>query len=245
MIDSASQPSYTVNMKQRQENGLLNILVNIVIPALVLVRFSGEDWLGPVYGLIIALLFPLAYGFYDFVVRRERNMLSILGVVSILLTGGIGLLQLDPKWIAVKEAGVPLLIASVLFFSMKTKVPLVETLIAQVIDLKRIREAAKDADHLQRQLNITSYVVIASFLVSTVLNYIVARLIVVSEPGTSAFTEELGRLTAVSYPFIALPSTLVMLGGIVWLVVSIRKTTNLTLEELVHDRGKPADKAKL
>jgi hypothetical protein len=34
----------------------------------------------------------------------------MLGFVSVLLTGGIGLLQLDPKWIAVKEAAVPAVI---------------------------------------------------------------------------------------------------------------------------------------
>lgn len=224
-------------MKQRQENGLLNLLINIVIPAVVLIKFSGDDWLGPVYGLIVALAFPLGYGFYDFFVRKERNALSIIGVVSIVLTGGIGLLELDPKWVAVKEAAVPLVIAFVLLASMFTKSPLVELLIGQVIDLERIR-AAVSGEVLKRKLRLTSSVVVASFLVSAVLNYIFARMIVVSEPGTSAFTEELGRLTALSYPFIALPSTAVMVGGIIWLVVSLKKTTGLTLEELVHDKHK-------
>ncbi len=30
-----------------------------------------------------------------------------LGLISVLLTGGIGLLELDPQWLAIKEAAIP------------------------------------------------------------------------------------------------------------------------------------------
>ncbi|PIW37316.1 MAG: MFS transporter [Candidatus Kerfeldbacteria bacterium CG15_BIG_FIL_POST_REV_8_21_14_020_45_12] len=221
-------------MSKKSENGLVNLLVNIAIPAIVLMKFSSDDWLGPVWGLIIALIFPFSYGLYDFIVRKERNALSIIGVVSIILTGGIGLLQLDPKWIAVKEAAVPLVIAGVLLVSMKTKTPLVEVLIGQVINLPKIRAAAS-SELLTKKLKITSYVVVFSFIVSAILNYVVSRIIVVSEPGSAAFTAELGRLTAVSYPFIALPSTSVMIIGIIWLIASLKKDTGLSLEDLLHE----------
>ena len=102
----------TERKKSRRENPLVSLAVNIVIPVIILVRFSGEDELGPVNGLLLALAFPVGYGLYDLIarggfdpvrlfralVRRKRpydfihwrrfNPYSILGFVSVLLTGG-------------------------------------------------------------------------------------------------------------------------------------------------------------
>ena len=54
----------------------------------------GRHWLGPKWGLIVALVFPLGYGVYDFVRRRKTNFISVLGFVSVLLSGGLGLMKL-------------------------------------------------------------------------------------------------------------------------------------------------------
>ena len=78
--------------------------MNIVIPVIILVRFSGEDQLGPVNGLLVALAFPVGYGLYDFIVRRGFNPYSMLGFASVLLTGGIGLLKL-PVGVAGDQGG--------------------------------------------------------------------------------------------------------------------------------------------
>ncbi|MDE2993073.1 MAG: MFS transporter, partial [Chloroflexota bacterium] len=93
--------------KARRENPLLNIGLNIALPAIVLMQLSREDRLGPVYGLLLALAFPVGYGLYDFAARRGFNFYSALGFVSVLLTGGIGLLKLPVEWLAIKEAAVP------------------------------------------------------------------------------------------------------------------------------------------
>ena len=71
----------------RRENPLLSLLLNIVVPVIILMRFSGDEWLGPVNGLLAALAFPLAYGIFDYSQRRTLNFLPIVGVVGILLTG--------------------------------------------------------------------------------------------------------------------------------------------------------------
>ncbi len=41
----------------------------------------------------------------------------ILGIVSVLLTGGIGVLELDTQWLAVKEALIPGIIGVVVLGS--------------------------------------------------------------------------------------------------------------------------------
>ena len=65
------------------------------------------------------------------------------------------------------------------------------------------------------------------------MNYVLAKWIVTSESGTTAFNEELGKMTLLSYPMIAIPSTIMMLGIFYFLWRSINKLTGLTLEDIL------------
>ncbi|MEX2044172.1 MAG: MFS transporter, partial [Opitutus sp.] len=54
----------------RQESLLLNLVCNIAVPTFVLMKLSGEQRLGPVWALLLALSFPLGYGLYDYAARK-------------------------------------------------------------------------------------------------------------------------------------------------------------------------------
>ncbi|MCP4414555.1 MAG: MFS transporter, partial [Gammaproteobacteria bacterium] len=58
--------------------------------------------------------------------------------------------------------------------------------------------------------------------------------IVTSAAGTEAFNEELGELTLISYPVIALPSMIIMMGTLYWLIRSVQKLSHLKLEDILH-----------
>jgi hypothetical protein len=221
-----------------RENMLLSLGINIVIPALVLMKLSGEDLLGPVGGLVVALAFPLTYGVVDFVRRREWNVVSLLGFISVMLTGGIGLMQLDPKWIAVKEAAVPAVIGIAVILSLRTRFPIVRTFLYndKIIRVKDVDEALlRRGNHqaFERTLVHASWMLAASFFVSSVLNFVLAKLIVKSPPGTTAFNEELGRMTALSYPVIAVPSMIIMIAALWYLFNRIQRLTDLDLEQIL------------
>ncbi len=225
-------------MTDRQENVLLSLAINIAIPAVVLMKFSGEDALGPVGGLVVALAFPLAYGVTDFARRRQWNFVSVLGFISVLLTGGIGLLQLDPKWIAVKEAAVPGLIGLAVIGSLKTRFPIVRSLLynEKIIRVDQV-EAALAANGnrgaFDRTLVAASWMLAGSFFVSSILNFVLAKILVKSPAGTVEFNAELGRMTALSYPVIVVPSMLIMVATLVYLFKSIRRLTQLDLEQIL------------
>lgn len=233
-----STPAVSESKPERpKENPLLNLLINIVIPVTILMVLSKEAYLGPVWGLIVALSFPLAYGIYDLVKYRYFNFFSILGLVSILLTGGIGLLQLDPFWLAVKEASIPLLIGFAVIISLKTRYPLVKLLIYNdnVINIAQVDEALKAHNNItafERRLKQASWLLAASFFVSALLNFILARVIVVSPPGTEAFNSELGKMTALSYPVIVVPSMIILVFALWFLISGIRQLTHLEWEEI-------------
>ena len=62
--------------KPQQQSGkslLANLAFNIVIPVLILSKFSGEAHLGPVWGLVVALAFPIAFGIYELVQSGKMN----------------------------------------------------------------------------------------------------------------------------------------------------------------------------
>jgi hypothetical protein len=223
---------------ERRENVLLSLGINIAIPAIILMKASGENALGPVGGLLVALAFPLTYGVVDFARRREWNIVSVLGFVSVLLTGGIGLLQLDPKWIAVKEAAVPAILGIAVVLSMRTRFPIVRTFLYndKIIRVQEVDEAlARRGNHaaFDRTLVNASWMLAGSFFVSSVLNFVLAKLIVKSQPGTTAFNEELGRMTALSYPVIVVPSMIIMIAALWYLFNRIQRLTELDLEQIL------------
>ncbi len=228
-----------MNAPQKKESPLLNLIVNILIPTLILMKLSKEAYLGPFWGLVVALMFPIGYGLYDFIIRRKVNFFSILGFASILLTGIIGLLALDPFWIAVKEATVPLLIGLAVIVSLRTRYPLVKKLVYndQLLNIANIEAKLAEKGNetrFEKRLVKASYWIAASFLVSAVLNYGLARYLIVSMPGTSEFNEELGQMQALSLPVIAVPSTLMLMGVLWWLVKSIQTLTDLPFEEVFN-----------
>lgn len=69
---------------ERRESVLLSLALNILIPSMILFKLSAETRLGPVWALVLALLFPITYGIVDLVRRGKVNWISILGLVSLL-----------------------------------------------------------------------------------------------------------------------------------------------------------------
>ena len=228
--------------RESAENPLLSLGLNILIPVIILMRFSAEDRLGPVYGLLVALAFPVIYGLYDFTRRRNFNLFSALGFVGILLTGGVGLLKLDVQWIAIKEASIPLIVGIVVLGSLKTRFPLVRKLLGKMIKLDRVDTALREkgtAEVFERQLVRATYIVGASFFLSAILNYVLAKIIVVSPAGTTAFNEELGRMTLLSFPVIAVPSIIVLAIAVMYLCSGIAKLTDLDVQSLLLKKKPP------
>jgi intracellular septation protein A len=217
----------------------LSWLISIVIPVVILIWFSGDNYLGPIRGLVAALMFPFVYGSISLVRSRRVDLIATVGLIGVLLTGGIGLLKLDPKWLAVKEASIPLLIAIIMLVSEKTRYPIVTNLLDRIINKGKV-EALLQSDKLKvkyrRHLRLATYIIASSFLLSAGLNFLLAKLLVKSQPGTEAFNAELGRMTALSYPVIVVPSLIVLVAAIVYLVSGIEKMTGVEIDEIIKKK---------
>lgn len=216
----------------------VDMLVSIIIPSLILMKLSTEQDLGPVGALVLALSFPIGWGVFELLKYRKFNFIALLGLVSVLLTGGIGLLKLDPQWLAIKEAAIPGIIGLAVLISTRTRYPLIKTLIynPKIMQVDVIKKRLSELGHTQlfetRLMNAT-YMLGSTFFISSVLNYVLAKWIVTSPAGSAAFNEELGQMTLLSYPVIALPSTVMMMAIFYYLWRTIHGMTGLKLEEIL------------
>jgi len=221
---------------KKKDNGLNNLIINIVIPALILMK--GAKWatkldleISSVQILVLALALPLLYGLYDLIINKEKNFIAVLGFVSILLSGIVGVLKLPTELIAIKEAAIPFIIGCVIYFSNFTSYPIAPKFLYHddVFDKETInsRLDIEKQNTLKSNIKKASFFLFLSFMLSAFLNFVLAKYFIKSPTGTEAFNDELGQMTLYSYPIIVIPSMLIMVGIIWYIYNSIKKLTGL------------------
>lgn len=230
----------------KRENPLINIVCNIVLPTLVLMKFSGDRWLGPLWGLIVALIFPVGYGIYDLLTRKKTNFLSILGFVSVLLSGGLALAKVGGLWFAIKDALLPTIIGTAVLLSLRTKTPLVRELIYNdsIIDVPRVDAALAErgtSGDFDRLLKRASIGLALTFIASAPVNFLLALYVLKSPPGTSEFNAELGKMHWLGLVVIAVPSTAAMMIVFMKLMNGLAQLSGLTQDEIFREHGKKAE----
>ena len=198
MKETSPQPS-----APKRENMLVNLGFNLLLPILIL--RMGDDWFGSGLGkllggvpsdsmevasclLLLAILFPISYGAYDFYRRRKWNFLSILGALSALLTGGVGLIpELTVTHFAIKEAALPGILGILTVLTLKTKKPLIRLFLynPEVIRVDLVDQALAQRG-TQREFDgmmvKCTWLIASSFVLSATLNYLLSNWIVVTEP---------------------------------------------------------------
>ena len=235
---SNTAESMTATSPTHKPRPMIDLLVSIVIPSIILMKFSGAENLGASTALIVALAFPLGWGLFELFKYRQFNFIALLGLISVLLTGGIGLFKLDPQWLAIKEAAIPGLIGIAVLLSTYTRYPLIRTLLynPRLVNVDKIKDKLSESDNsaaFETRLQNATYLLSGTFLFSSVMNYSLAKWVVTSPAGSAAFNEELGQMTLLSYPVIAIPSTLMMVAIFYYLWRTINGLTGLTLEEIL------------
>jgi len=226
----------------KRENLLLNLVCNIALPTVILMKLSDENRLGPNGGMLLALIFPLGYGIYDLIRRKKTNVFSVVGICSVLLTGTLNHLKVDGFWFAVKEGAIPLLFGVAVLVSMRTKRPLVHELLwnDQVIDTAKVDAALVEHGHrpaFDRLLANASIGLALSFLLSAVLNFGLARYLLKSPVGTPEFNAELGRMNVLNWPVIVLPSMVVTMVIFYRLMNGLTRLTGLEFDEIIRGGG--------
>jgi hypothetical protein len=234
---------------RKPENIFANLAFNIAVPAIIMGQLSSEKWLGPRWGLVVALIFPLAYGIYDFVVRRKTNFISVIGFVGVLLSGLFGILKLSGAWFAVKDAVIPSIIGLALLASMRAREPLVKALFFNdtLMDVARVEAALRQSGHeaeFAGLLRRCTVLVSVAFFASGALAYGLARWLLTSPGGTPEFNAQLAKMHWLSWPVITIPSMAMLMVGLWQLMNGLVRLTGLTQDEIFRTPPKKAPETR-
>jgi hypothetical protein len=235
----------------KQQNPLISILINVVIPVAILSLLSKEKYLGPVWALVVGLAFPIGYGLRILIRDRKADFMSIIGIVSVTLTGVFGILKLPPEYIAIKEAAIPLILGIAIVVSLKTPFPLIKKILMTeaLFDVERMKQALKEKGNeeaFEKRLVGLTWGFASSMFLSAGLNYALAKIVLKSEPGTEAFTAELGKMTGLSHVVVLVPCMVVMFWVMNKLFNTLTELTGCKLDDLLaaHHRDKAAKQAE-
>lgn len=238
-----SESPSAAKVKPKSEHGILNLLFNVVVPAVILHKASNQ--IGPLPALIIALAFPLGFGIYDLWMKRKWNPLSILGFTNVLVTGSLAVLGLGGIWFSIKEAFFPFAIGVFVWISAKKEKPLIhaflinhQTMHVDTID-EKLRENQKEKEFIEH-LQFSTKLLSGSFFFSAILNFFLAqRIFVELDPQLDAtalavaLNQQIGEMTAWAAGVIVVPSTCFLIYILWYLLKGIRDLTGLTTEQIL------------
>ncbi|MCB1226325.1 MAG: hypothetical protein KDK99_10975 [Verrucomicrobiales bacterium] len=224
----------------KQPHPLADMLLTVVLPSIVLEWASKPERLGPLWALVLASAIPLGFGLWCWQQKRGLNFFSIFGLVAVILTGSLGLLNLNAFWFAAKEALFPIILGLAFPLSHYFGTPLINELLLnpQVINHRAI-QASLDSDAKKQAfaglLQRASWGMLATTFASAAANFALAlHLIGGTEPGSEAYVKAIGKLNWMGFLVIGIPLVGLTLLLLFWLIRRISALTGLDREDLLN-----------
>lgn len=239
-MGTSSVPPSVVHPASKPPNPLADLLLTVVLPSAALEWLSGDRWLGPFWALVAASLLPLGFGVYCYITRSGLNFFSVLGLVAVIVTGGLGLLQLDAFWFGIKEICVPVLLGLAFPLSHHWGRPLIDSLLfaphlihRPTLERSLVTDEARA--EFQRLLYRASTGMGTAMLLSAAANFALAlHLIGGKTPGSEAYVQAIGTLNWAGFIIIGVPLFAAMLLVMVWFLRAIQRLTGLDKDDLLN-----------
>ncbi len=233
-------------MMNKNENPLISLAFNIALPVVIL-NYSSRLFpsLNPIISLCVALSFPVVYGIIDYIKNnKHKNVLSIVGTVNILLTGGFALFTLEGIWFAVKEAAIPCLIGFWVLFSSFTDKSLMKWVVnkSSIFRTEAIAfhiDSLSKKNHYEKLLRKSTLYLSYCFFFSAVLNFILGirifedKSVLFGVDKQNMLNEQIADMTWISFLVIGLPLTVISGWTLWWFVSRLQKLTGLALEQIL------------
>jgi hypothetical protein len=212
------------------------LIAGFAIPTFVLLYFSDESRLGPLWAMMLALAFPLALELYSLRIRRKPSVMSLLAIVGILFVGAISLLGLSEGWLALRRSLIYIVGALVVLILLRFKREIINKAIAQVVDMDVVYNAAKKkgTPHtwITRHINRVIYLLSAFLLLVGIATYIVTIVFITAPAGTSEFNAQYAQLRVMSIIFTTIPLLAGVVGLLMYMVYGLEKMTGVKAEDL-------------
>lgn len=248
----------------RKEHPLANVLINVLIPVLVLsylskdpaLQESPKPWhIGPMKAMVAALALPLGYGVWTFIRDRKLNTFSLIGLFSVLLTGGLTIYLWNKDGtvkenagllFGLKEGSIPLALGVAVLASARTSSPLLRTFLYNdsVFDIPRIENAIETKDNAapyRALLGRATRLFALSFFVSALLNVGLALWFFrdfnhTAPSALEIYNAIIGRLTFWGFVVIGAPILGFLFFTLRYLMRGLKLLTGLGEDELMLPR---------
>jgi intracellular septation protein A len=243
---------------KQESKSLINLMSNVAFSIVIPIFILNSEKLpfSPEIRLIIAILFPLLYGAFDWWQTKKHNLLAMLGLINVVITGGFGLLQLEGMWFALKEAVFPLLIGIFVLISGFRGEPFIGKMLLspEIFDTAKLQSQLEidnkqsAFEELMRQSN---HFLAFSFFVSALLNFIIAQKTFL--PIETALPEaeranqlnnQIALMHQRGFLGIALPSMLMLLGLLIYYFKQLEKLTGSSIDVFLIQPSKEPDDSK-
>lgn len=250
--------------KPKQEHPLANILINVVIPSVVLEVLSKDPTLqkvprpwhiGPLWGMLVAVAIPLAYGIWYFFQSRKFNVFSALGLVGVALSGLIALYlwnadgTVKPNagiYVGTSEALIPLILGLAILWSQRSGTPLIRVFLYNdsIFDVPKIERAVADRSEESRYgklLGTANRLFAFSFFLSAVMNVVMVlwlfRAFDEKAAGArDAYTSIMSTMRWAGFLAIGLPLMGILIFILMKLLKGLKELTGLKDDELMLPR---------
>ena len=190
---------------------------------------------------LIALIFPVAYFIYDLLKKKNVNVISILGFINVLLTGGIGIFGerfgLSKNWFIIKEGALPFLIALALITLRKFRKESFNNILLN--DMLFDNYKISNSINYERQNEFERIVYragshfIMGLFISSFIQFVLASIIVTANPGEPLFSEQVATMTWVSFLAVFVITLSIVGKGYLGLMSGIEKITGLKREDFL------------
>jgi intracellular septation protein A len=224
---------------KEQPHPLTDLLLTVILPSVVLESMSKPERLGPAWALVVALIMPIGFGIYCFVKKRGLNFFSILGFVAVIVTGGLGLLNLSSGWFAAKEAAFPVFLGLAFPLSFYWKKPLVNELLLnpQVINHSMLNAALNSNEKqsaFHALLKRASWALAGTMFLSAIANaWMILLFLEGKTPGTEEYIKAIGRQNWVGFLVIGVPMMAALMLLMFWMLGRIQRLTGLDRADLM------------
>ncbi len=227
-------------MTEKQPNPFADLLLTIVLPSIMLEKLSKDAYLGPLWALVAALSLPIGYGIWCVLQKRGLNFFSVLGLAAVIVTGGLGLLQLNAVWFAAKEALFPVVLGLAFPLSFRLGKPLVKEMLMnpQIINQHVVHKALNTPEKhhdFSALLRKASWGMAGTMFFSAMANFALAWWLLNDKtPGSEEYTKAIGRMNWGGFIVIGIPLMGVTLALLFWFFRGLSRITGLERDDFMN-----------
>lgn len=214
-------------------------VAGFIIPTVILLTLSDESKLGPLYGMLLSLAFPVAIELYSVFTGRKASYISLFAIIGILLIGAISLFGLSEEWLAARRAAIYIMGGIAVLAIARFKYDILIRGLGYILDTPKVLVAAKtrgSSRELKRSIKGASYIFGAGLLLIGTWSYVFTLIFMTAGAGTSEFNAEYAELRILSLPLITLPFMVLVVGLLTFLLMRIEKLTGLGSEDLLKKK---------